>query len=209
MLRDVLSAAPVYSLFARLVGATSARRRYVEGYIRPRSGDRVLDIGCGPADILDSLPQVEYCGIDQSPEYIESARARFPLRGSFRVEAVGADLIGKYAGFDLVLATGVLHHLTDEEALALFRIAKAALKPGGALVTLDGAWVQGQSRMARALLRMDRGRHVRSPAEYERLAAGVFAHVDVRVMHDLLRVPYTHVVMRCGESPGQAEAGSR
>ena len=50
MLRAVLAQPRVYSLFARLIGATRGRLRYVHRHIRPRPGDKILDIGCGPAD---------------------------------------------------------------------------------------------------------------------------------------------------------------
>jgi SAM-dependent methyltransferase len=199
MLRDILAQARVYSLFARIVGATRGRQLYVQGYIRPKAGDRILDIGCGPGDILEALPEVEYHGFDLSPDYIKSARKRFGRRGQFHVEAVSADLVKKYAGFDLVLATGVLHHLTDAEATDLFQVARTALKPGGRLVTLDGCFVDGQSAIARHLLRLDRGQFVRQPTEYLRLASKVFNKVESHLTDNLLRIPYTHIIMKCSK----------
>jgi len=199
MLRDILAQARVYSLFARIVGATRGRQVYVQEHIRPKAGDRILDIGCGPADILEALPEVEYHGFDLSPDYIESARKRFGRRGQFHVEAVSADLVKKYAGFDLVLATGVLHHLTDAEATDLFQVARTALKPGGRLVTLDGCFVDAQSAIARHLLRRDRGQFVRPQPEYLRLASKVFSKVESHLTHNLLRIPYTHIIMKCSK----------
>lgn len=193
----LLSQAGVYRLFARLVGAAHGRRLYVGRYIRPRAGDRILDIGCGPADILEALPAVDYHGFDLSADYIGSARKRFGSRGQFQVEAVNAELVRKYAGFDLVLATGVLHHLTDAGAVDLFRVAHAALKPGGRLVTLDGCFQSGQSFVARQLLRQDRGKHVRDEAAYVALARQVFGEITPAVTTDLLRIPYTHLIMEC------------
>ena len=197
MLKDILARARVYSAFARLIGATNGRRIYVQRHIRPRPGDRILDVGCGPADILEALPAVDYHGFDLSPRYIESARRRFGTRGHFQVEAVNLDLVRRYAGFDLVLATGVLHHLSDAEAIDLFRIAKSALKPTGRLVTLDGCFTEGQSRIARRLLEMDRGKYVRNAAAYAALARQVFDAVENVLTTDLLRIPYTHIVLEC------------
>lgn len=199
MLRDILAQARVYSLFARIIGATRGRQVYVQEHVRPRAGDRILDIGCGPADILEALPAVEYHGFDLSSDYIESARKRFGTRGQFYVETVSADLLKKYAGFDLVLATGVLHHLTDAEAIDLFQVARTALKPGGQLVTLDGCFVDAQSPIARHLLRRDRGQFVRTQPEYLRLASGVFRKVESHLTHSLLRIPYTHIIMKCSK----------
>src|SRR5688500_12665468 len=143
MVRSILAHARVYSFFALLVGAKRGRRLHIDRFVRPHAGYRILDIGCGPADILESLPPVEYHGFDLSSDYIAAARKKFGTRGEFHVEAVSAETVKKYAGFDLVLATGVLHHLSDAEALDLFRIAEAALKPDGRLVTLDGCFVEG------------------------------------------------------------------
>lgn len=198
MLSDILAKARVYSLFAQVIGAKRGRQVYVQNFIRPKEGDRVLDIGCGPADILEALPKVEYHGFDLSSNYIESARKRFGNRGCFHVEAVNKELISRYAGFDLVLANGVLHHLNDAEAVDLFQIAKTALKPGGALVTLDGCFVQGQSPIALYFLRRDRGKFVRAQADYLRLASQIFSTIESHLTHNLLRIPYTHLILRCG-----------
>jgi len=201
MLRDILAHARVYSLYSRLIGAKRGLHIYLERYIRPRVGDRILDIGCGPADILGALPMVEYHGFDLSADYIESARRRFGNRGHFHVEAVNAELVKKYAGFDLVLATGILHHLTDAEAGDLFRVAKAALKPGGRLVTLDGCFVEGQSPIARYLLTKDRGQFVRNEAAYVALARQVFSEVSPVITTALVRIPFTHLIMECHREP--------
>jgi len=197
MLRDVLAKPWVYSLFARLIGATSGRKIYIERHIRPRPGDRILDIGCGPADILEVLPEVDYHGFDLSPQYIDSARQRFGSKGQFHVEPVNLNLLKKYSGFDLVLATGVLHHLSDTEARELFAVAKAALKPTGRLITLDGCFAERQSVWARHLLKRDRGQYVRNQSGYVNLALSVFRNVCPFLTSELLRIPYTHLILEC------------
>ena len=186
-----------YSLFGALVGG-SGRRRFAENHVRPISGQRILDIGCGPADILDSLPRdIEYVGFDESATYIAAAQRRFGTRGRFRCARVTRDLIGEYAGFDVVLALGILHHLDDEHCRTLLEIGKAALAAGGRLITLDGCFVERQSAAARYLLRRDRGRFVRTRDHYLALARATFPEVDYRVYEDLMRLPYTHLVMEC------------
>jgi SAM-dependent methyltransferase len=105
-----------------------------------QSGCKILDIGCGPARILERLPDsVEYVGFDPSEKYIEAARSRYgrsPLR-SFHVQGIDeADLGGNTGYFDVVLAIGVLHQLDDDQAAKVFRLAKLALTGGG--VSLSG-----------------------------------------------------------------------
>jgi SAM-dependent methyltransferase len=197
-MRRLLRHPLVYSLFRRVVGRDEWRARYAREYLRAQPGQRVLDIGCGTGDILEVLPAVEYWGYDASAEYIERARARFGTRGTFTCRAVDESLPVAAAGFDLVIAHGLLHHLDDAAAATLFRIARRALKPGGRLVTYDGCFVEGQSPLARLFLRLDRGKHVRTREAYEALARRQFGEVRAFVRHDLLRIPYTHLIMECG-----------
>ena len=209
MLKQLLADAGAYRAFAQAIGAARARRLYVERFIRPRPGDRILDLGCGPADILEVLHEVSYCGVDMSAEYIRAARERYGDRGDFQVHTLGESTVTNYKDFDLVLATGLLHHLNDEAAGALFRTARAALKPGGALVTLDGCFTTSQPFLTRWLLRHDRGRFVRPSEEYRRLAGAVFSCVESHIVDDLLRIPYTHLVMRCSREADVRGAGSQ
>jgi cyclopropane fatty-acyl-phospholipid synthase-like methyltransferase len=147
---------------------------------------------------LNYLPAVNYTGLDISPEYICSAKKRFGPRGRFYCNDVGlAAIEEEQATFDLVLAIGVIHHLNDAQAARLFDLARLALHSTGRLVTYDGCYVPQQSRIARWLLAKDRGKFVRNREDYLRLALARFSKVEPHLRHDLLRVPYTHLIMRC------------
>lgn len=196
-IRKLLGVPAIYSLFRKFVGRDSVRRQYAEQHIRARAGQRVLDIGCGTGDILEFLPDVDYVGFDMDPSYIRAAQQRFGSRGTFFCEPVSEGVNVPPASFDIVIAHGVLHHLDDDEARALFKIARSALKPGGRLLTFDGCYSDDQSWMARYVVSRDRGRHVRHKEAYEALAATAFAHVTATVRHDLIRIPYTHLIMEC------------
>jgi cyclopropane fatty-acyl-phospholipid synthase-like methyltransferase len=197
-LTEILSLPAGYRLFRRLVGGRL--EEYVAEYVRPRAGDKVLDLGCGPGDMLRYLPSVDYLGLDISREYIEAAKKRFGSTGRFLCADVGlATLEQERNQFDLVLATGVLHHLDDQRAARLFELARVALRPGGKLITYDGCYVPEQSRLARWVLSKDRGKFVRSRDEYVQLASAHFSIVQPHVRHDLLRIPYTHLIMFCSK----------
>lgn len=200
-LRRLLNDPRVYVVTQRILTSDSRTRRWVDELLRPRAGQRVLDIGCGPADLLRFLPAVDYVGFDSSADYIEAARARFGARGRFEHARVDAATLEHLGAFDLVIARGVLHHLDDAEAEALFKLARAALAPGGRLVTLDACYAEGQSPLARMLIDRDRGQNVRDAAGYRALAARVFDDVKVEVRHDLMRVPYTHCSMEASANP--------
>ena len=199
-IRSVLARPWAYQLFFNLIGAPGRSRVLVRDYIRPRPEDRILEIGCGPGTIVPYLPESEYVGFDLSQEYIEQARkkfsAKFP-RTKFVCERVSQYTLPQREYFEIVLALGILHHLDDSEALQLFRISHDALKPGGKLVTLDGVWTDDQSRSARYLLARDRGQFIRAEQQYIGLASEVFSKVTPSIRHDLLRIPYTHLILEC------------
>lgn len=195
--RALLALAPMYSLFRWLVGRDAARAAYAREHLRLQPGQHVLDLGCGAGDILEVLPPVRYVGFDSSRHYIERARRRFGHRGEFHCRDLDEELPVPAGSFDLVIAHGVLHHLNDATARMLFRAARRALKPVGRLVTYDGCFTDDQSAAARLLLSLDRGRHVRTRSAYEALAKSEFADVRSFVRHDLIRLPYTHVIMEC------------
>jgi SAM-dependent methyltransferase len=195
-LRSVLGLPAVYRFFVRLL-ASNYRGIFVREYVRAEEGQRVLDYGCGPGDVLAYLPRVDYCGYDHNPRYIRAARRRFGDRGRFFCEEVADAAIREPGVADVVMANGLLHHLTDGEALHLLRVARQALKPGGRLVTFDGCFVPGQPRLARLLLRLDRGKYVRTREGYVSLAREVFGKVEAHLRTDLLRLPYTHIILVC------------
>lgn len=193
----MLSNAAMYSLVQRLLGATRARRCLVEDHLRPVAGERILDLGCGPGDILQLLPAVEYVGVDASREYVEAARRRAGGRATFIRSDLRELSLDPSAPFDAVIAIGLLHHLDDGAAAAVAGLAAGALAPGGRLVTLDPGIEAAQGHLARWLIEHDRGRHVRSPEAYAALARPHFASVHPVVRRDLARVPYTHVIIEC------------
>jgi SAM-dependent methyltransferase len=196
-LRGPLASPRLYSAIQRALGAEHARRVFTAEYLRPVAGERLLDLGCGPGDILAQLPAVEYLGVDRSPGYIDAARSRHGARASFRQADLRGLRLEDGEVFDTVMSIGVLHHLDDAGARGMIALAARVLTPSGRLVTMDPALDKDQSRVARWLIGRDRGRRVRSVAAYHALADGHFQAVSATVRHDLARIPYTHVIMEC------------
>jgi SAM-dependent methyltransferase len=205
-IRSVFAIPRIYDAFEALAGVTAERVFWIREYLKPYPGARILDIGCGTAEILSHLPvDIEYTGFDLSHSYIEAARKKHGNRGRFHCAGVsalgsGAEMTGAEAGgFDIAMAFGVLHHLDDAEAVLVFEGARRALKPGGRFVTLDSAFVPGQSLLSRFVVSRDRGRNVRTPEAYVDLAGGFFPRVDATVMPKILRIPFDTVALICGE----------
>ena len=194
-IRSVLSHPMVYSALQTLMGAHAVRSALI-GAVRPKPGMDILDIGCGPADILEYLPNTNYWGFDISAPYIEQARSRFGNRGNFQCKVLTNSDLQQLPKIDVVLAIGVLHHLDDDTAHSLLELAHRALKGGGRLITLDPCFEVGQHPIARFLISRDRGQNVRNKDEYAQLASGVFTDCRVEVRHKT-GIPYTHCIMEC------------
>lgn len=194
--RAVLSHPRVYSSFQSLMGAHKFRTNFVTQFVRPFSGMAILDIGCGPADILAYLPNIEYWGFDISEQYIERAGNAFGTRGHFRCKQLQVDDLDELPKFDVALAIGFLHHIDDQVALNVLQLAHQALKPGGRLLSVDPCLEPSQSFIARFLVRHDRGQNVRDKGGYEALALSVFKAPNVVVRHQAW-IPYTHCIMEC------------
>jgi len=108
---------------------------------------RVLDLGCGPADITVQLarrlPGAQLIGLDGSPAMLALARQRLVLEGlEERIELVEARL-GAGSGAqapaaewaDAVVSNSLLHHLA--EPAELWRTVRRLGAPGAAVLVMD------------------------------------------------------------------------
>jgi 2-polyprenyl-3-methyl-5-hydroxy-6-metoxy-1,4-benzoquinol methylase len=183
-------------MLQNILGARKYRKIVAATHVRPRTGLRVLDAGCGCGDILAFLPETQYVGFDLCKEYIEKAKKRFKEKGTFFCLDVNEASFENHK-FDVILATGFLHHLEDEEVSRLFTSAKKMLAKDGRVITVDPYLADGQSPIARFLISKDRGRNVRTVNGYEQIARVSFSNVNIRLYENLLYIPYSHIVLEC------------
>lgn len=137
-----------------------------------KSGDRVLDVGCGTGDYspLVDRPDCTYLGLDFSAAYVDSAQRRYgtPYRrfevGDIRTMDFAANRFSK------ALLIGVMHHLTDDENLGVLRILNDVIIDR--LVVMDlspGGWHVVNT----VLSRLDRGRYPRNLEAQQQLIGQV------------------------------------
>lgn len=101
-----------------------------------RSGDRVLELGCGVGTLTELLveelgPRGSVLAIDLSPASIEAASERLGVRGN--VELLAADVVEMEVdgSFDAVVLPDVIEHIPLERHHALFGRIAAVVEPNG------------------------------------------------------------------------------
>lgn len=176
-LHGILSFPAIYDWFQLLAGYNAAKKKLVAEIVQPAPRDLVLDIGCGTGDWLKYLGDVRYFGFDTNREYISAATRKLP-QATFACCGIADVHSLRWPKFDIVIAMGVLHHLEDNEARELFMLAYSKLKPGGRFVSHDPCYDPRQSTAARAVVRFDRGKNVRTREELVGLAETVFSALN-------------------------------
>ncbi len=187
-----------YVLSQHAVGANVARDLAIEA-LALTAGQRVLDIGCGPAYYFDKLPRCDYFGFDTDPISIAHAKRRFGDRGRFFGEPYTEARRNELPPLDRIMLMGLLHHLDDAACDGLLDLVARSLAPGGRVATLDTVLFEGQSTFSRLLAKNDRGDFIRYPEAFLALARRRFGNVEHRIIGDTWRIPFSHFLMVLSE----------
>jgi SAM-dependent methyltransferase len=188
----------LYKLFQDAIGGNALRRSFIESHVRAEAGDKLIDIGCGPGEILRWLPDVDYLGFDFNPAYIATAERTHNRKGTFVIgdtKALWHD--PRFRDADVVIALGILHHLEDEEAEHCIRFAHRALKPGGRFLCFDACWISNQTFLSRYVMSKDRGQNIRTEQMYRHLAESAFKKIETWIDTKPLRIPYVMIFLEC------------
>jgi SAM-dependent methyltransferase len=197
-LRKWLRVPGLYKLFQDAIGGNRLRKWFIQTHVRAKPGDKVIDIGCGPGQILPWLPRVEYIGFDVNGSYIASAQQKYGDKATFIVgDSSTVWDNARFQSADIVIGLGILHHLDDEQASHCVRFAHRALKKGGRFVCLEACWVADQGFLSRYVMSRDRGQHIRTEESYRALTDEVFEKAEFWVQRKPMRIPYVTVVLEC------------
>ena len=131
--------APTYDRYARLLsfGQDPRWRSFLVSRIDARPEDTVIDVATGTGAVALELVRQYGCrvvGIDQSPEMLDTARARARGRVEFR-EARAEDLPFEDRSFDGLTFTYLLRYV-DDPATTMAELARV-VKPGGRIAMLE------------------------------------------------------------------------
>jgi len=131
---------PYYHGFMKLV--FGKRYQKIAELIQLQPGDTVLDVGCGPGEILKLLtlkyPDHQLTGVDVDPEILAIARKNLP--SALNLTQGSADVLPFPAEkFNVVTSSLMIHHLTPEQKQKMMREVHRVLKPGGRFYLFDFA----------------------------------------------------------------------
>lgn len=190
-----------YRTVKSLFGGTRGICHVVSEHLGSTQGQRVLDVGCGFADLRQCLDADEYVGVESDDAFVQ-AGARY-LRPNDRLVNGDARRLSELGlgEFDVVVALGFLHHLNDDDALVLLQSLRSVLLPTGRFFAIEPLRGPGQSVVERALYALDRGDYIRDEAAYLQLVQKEFPAVELNRRHRSLPLPYSHAVFVAAASP--------
>jgi SAM-dependent methyltransferase len=135
---------------------------------------RVLDVGCGPGTNAGEFTDLDYLGVDLSPEYVEYARRKYGDR--FAVVDVRHDPIPGEPLYDFILVNSLFHHLDTPNARSTLSALSGRLTEDGHIHVIDLELPESPA-IPRQLAQWDRGEFPRSQGEWRELFTEIFEPV--------------------------------
>jgi SAM-dependent methyltransferase len=141
---------------------------------------RVLDVGCGTGQMAPAFIGHRYLGVDLEARFLRAA----PRHHGFDYAVMDArQLAVPSESVDLVLVSGVLHHLHQDEALATLREIGRVLRTGGISIIMEDRPVSFfQDPVAWVIHKWDLGGQYRSAAEYLVAMPEVLKPIEIGTM---------------------------
>lgn len=132
-----------YRLVCNMSFLGTSYKRALLSLVTLQKGDTILDVGCGPGDIIEAVkqkyPDVAAFGADPDDVLLEIARKNLAEKN------LSAELVRAYAehlpfpdnSFDVVFCVLTLHHIPPELKVRALEEMRRVLKPSGTLLLSD------------------------------------------------------------------------
>ena len=122
-------------LFPETIYGHRQRVLWIRSHLEP--SDRAVEFGCGTGRLI-AMPLLgwgyDVVGVDLDPVSIEHGREMLRRAGLDPEALLVTDLAGAPGDFDVVIASEVLEHLSDDDLRSSLDTARAKLRPGGRLL---------------------------------------------------------------------------
>ena len=149
-------------------GVDEAKLSAIRNFRSDYSGQKVLDLGCGPGNMARLFSGADYTGVDINEKYIVAARKRYPQLNF--IAGDGTRMEWK-DGFDIILINSLLHHLDDNQVAEILLKSAAALTRTGKIIIQEPLIPGKKEWCHRLMMHLDRGNYFRSLADWKRLLA--------------------------------------
>lgn len=129
-----------YDGFSRLFFSRIFKK--IATLINPKPGEKILDLGCGPGNLIVELkklqPAARLTGLDVDPEILAIAQKKFE-KFQFAIPLIEASAtdIHTEEEFDSVVSSLMIHHLSLSEKKEMLAGVYRILKPGGKFYLYD------------------------------------------------------------------------
>lgn len=188
----------IYKIIQGVMSGTSFRNNIIKKNIT-KNNLKILDIGCGPAQILEHIPQCDYYGYDIDRRSIQYAKKKYHQKNyHFYCKKFNKTELKKLPKFDFIIFFGILHHLSNKEVHEILKLCKKIMKKNSKLLTEDPIFLKNQNVIAKFLIKKDRGLNVRKKQQYIDLLKKHFKKIKNEVTHQYF-IPYTWFTTICSK----------
>ena len=188
----------IYKIIQGVMSGTSFRNSIIKKNIT-KNNLKILDIGCGPAQILEHIPQCDYYGYDIDRRSIQYAKKKYYQKNyHFYCKKFNKTELKKLPKFDFIIFFGILHHLSNKEVHEMLKLCKKIMKKNSKLLTEDPIFLKNQNVIAKFLIKKDRGLNVRKKQQYINLLKKHFKKIKNKVTHQYF-IPYTWFTTICSK----------
>jgi SAM-dependent methyltransferase len=197
-IHSILRLPYVYSKLQKLLGGDEVTKYLVDFFIKPISGENILDFGSGTGALFDHLNlfnNITYTGIEPNSNYTDKCKIKFKdfTNASFHTGSIDV-VTSMTEEFDKITVFAVLHHLNIDSWLTILESLHSRLRKGGKLLLLDNVFHEGQNIISKTLIKFDRGQSVMHENDYKNTIRSFGFNFDSEIKTDLLRIPYSHIL---------------
>ena len=194
-IRSILSNPLFYIFFHKITNVYKHKTDpFVQVINKNKNKIKVLDIGCGPCEILELLKDnIEYYGIDTNKRYIDYAKKKYKRRGFFINEEFSKKLNKKLPKFNYVIMCGLIHHLDEKQINLILKNLRKNINKKTLILTLDPLYTENQNYLEKKIMGADRGQNIRNEKEITNL----FRNFKIKKkIFKQIYIPYTWIFLK-------------
>jgi 2-polyprenyl-3-methyl-5-hydroxy-6-metoxy-1,4-benzoquinol methylase len=182
-----------YDFIQHATLAYKFRNRLIMEELKKNKFNKILDIGCGTANILNVLGNnMKYYGFDTNKKCIIYAKNKYINQNFFCkiFDKKNSKIVPKV---DVIILNAVLHHLNSKEIILLLELLKNKIKNDGKIIIIEPFYSKTTFSFRNILVKIrdkigeyDRGNFVRSINEYRKLISKKLKIKKVQVEYPIL-----------------------